>query len=66
MLGGHNFGVLLPWWDMLFGTVNFERRYDPSGVCDQVKVGPDGRVRDYGHGFWSQLWRGLLRLAGRA
>lgn len=63
---GHNFGVLLPWWDMLFSTVNFERRYDPSGVRDQVEAGPDGRVRDYGNGFWNQQWRGLLRLAGRA
>ncbi|MHA7601482.1 sterol desaturase family protein [Alicycliphilus sp. T452] len=65
VLGGHNFGVLLPWWDMLFGTANFERRYDPTGVRDQVEPGPDGRVRDYGSGFWAQQWRGLLRLAGR-
>lgn len=66
VLGGHNFGVLLPWWDMLFGTVNFEHRYDPSGVRDQVEAGLDGRVRDYGNGFWNQQWRGLLRLSGRA
>ena len=61
VLGGHNFGVLLPWWDMLFGTANFELRYDPTGVRDQVEQG-----RDYGHGFWSQQWLGLLRLLGRA
>jgi sterol desaturase/sphingolipid hydroxylase (fatty acid hydroxylase superfamily) len=60
-LGGHNFGVLLPWWDMLFGTVNFELRFDPTGVRDQVEQG-----RDYGSGFWSQQWLGLKRLAGRA
>ena len=65
-LGGHNFGVLLPWWDMLFNTANFDQRYDPTGVRDQVEPGPNGRVRDYGHGFWAQQWRGLLRLAGRA
>ena len=65
-LGGHNFGVLLPWWDMLLGTANFEQRYDPTGVRDQVESGPDGRVRDYGSGFWSQQWRGVLRLLGRA
>ncbi|MDE2415532.1 MAG: sterol desaturase family protein [Comamonadaceae bacterium] len=65
-LGGRNFGVLLPWWDMLFGTANFEHRYDPTGVRDQVEPGPDGRLRDYGRGFWTQQWRGLLRLAGRA
>ncbi len=60
-VGGHNFGVLLPWWDMLFGTVNFEQRYDPTGVRDQVE-----KNRDYGRGFWSQQWLGLKRLLGRA
>jgi sterol desaturase/sphingolipid hydroxylase (fatty acid hydroxylase superfamily) len=60
-LGGHNFGVLLPWWDMLFGTANFEYRFDPTGVRDQVEQG-----RDYGRGFWSQQWLGLKRLVGRA
>jgi sterol desaturase/sphingolipid hydroxylase (fatty acid hydroxylase superfamily) len=60
-LGGANFGVLLPWWDMLFGTANFEKRFDPTGVRDQVEQG-----RDYGHGFWNQQWLGLKRLAGRA
>jgi sterol desaturase/sphingolipid hydroxylase (fatty acid hydroxylase superfamily) len=60
-LGGHNFGVLLPWWDVLFRTANFELRYDPTGVRDQVEHG-----RDYGRGFWSQQWLGLKRLAGRA
>ncbi len=65
-LGGHNFGVLLPWWDMLFRTVNFENRYDPTGIRDQVEPDAEGRVRDYGRGFWSQQWLGLKRLAGRA
>lgn len=60
-LGEHNFGVLLPWWDMLFGTANFELRYDPTGVRDQVEAG-----RDYGRGFWAQQWLGLKRLVGRA
>lgn len=60
-MGGANFGVLLPWWDMLFGTANFEHRYDPTGVRDQVEQG-----RDYGGGFWSQQWLGLKRLAGRS
>ena len=60
-LGGYNFGVLLPWWDMLFGTVNFEQRYDPTGVRDQVE-----QNRDYGRGFWSQQWIGLRRLFGRS
>ena len=60
-LGGHNFGVLLPWWDMLFGTANFEQRYDPTGVRDQVEA-----QRDYGKGFWAQQWLGIKRLFGRA
>ena len=60
-LGGHNFGVLLPWWDVLFRTGNFELRFDPTGVRDQVEGG-----RDYGRGFWSQQWLGIKRLVGRA
>ncbi len=60
-LGGSNFGVLLPWWDMLFRTANFERRYDPTGVRDQVEHG-----RNYGRGFWAQQRLGVLRLLGRA
>ncbi|GAB3770513.1 sterol desaturase family protein [Ramlibacter monticola] len=60
-LGGHNFGVLLPWWDMMFGTANFEIRFDPTGIRDQVETG-----RDYGRGFWEQQKLGVLRLMGRA
>jgi sterol desaturase/sphingolipid hydroxylase (fatty acid hydroxylase superfamily) len=61
VLGGCNFGVLLPWWDMIFGTADFAPRYDATGVRDQVEQG-----RDYGRGFWSQQRQGLLRLLGRA
>ncbi|MEY4139472.1 MAG: hypothetical protein RLZZ371_1654, partial [Pseudomonadota bacterium] len=60
-LGGANFGVLLPWWDMMFGTANFEQRFEATGVRDQVEQG-----RDYGSGFWAQQWLGLMRLLGRA
>lgn len=59
-LGGHNFAVLFPVWDMLFGTANFERRWDATGIRDQVEEG-----RDYGRGFWAQQWLGLRRLVGR-
>ena len=58
-LGGHNFGVLLPWWDIFFGTANFELRYDPTGIRDQL---PEEGGRDYGRGFWRQQWMGLRRL----
>lgn len=60
-LGGHNFGVLLPWWDVMFRTANFEIRYDPTGIRDQVEKG-----RNYGRGFFEQQWLGLLRLVGKA
>ena len=42
--------VLFPVWDMLFGTANFERRTDPTGVRDQL---PEAGGRDYGRGFWA-------------
>ena len=57
VLGGHNFGVLLPWWDVLFGTANFELRFEPTGIRDQVEEGID-----YGEGFWSQQQLGIKRL----
>jgi sterol desaturase/sphingolipid hydroxylase (fatty acid hydroxylase superfamily) len=59
VLGGHNFAVLLPAWDILFRTANFEERYDPTGVRDQVELG-----RDYGRGFFAQQWLGWKRLVG--
>jgi sterol desaturase/sphingolipid hydroxylase (fatty acid hydroxylase superfamily) len=74
-LGGHNFAVLLPVWDLLFGTANFESRYDPTGIRDQLPgagtAEPGSRLardggRDYGRGFWSQQWLGLLRMLRRA
>lgn len=56
-LGGCNFGVLLPWWDMLFGTADFHSHDEPTGIRDQVEQG-----RDYGRGFWAQQRLGLVRL----
>ena len=58
-LGGHNFAVLFPVWDMLFGTARFDDVYPPTGVRDQLEG------RDYGRGFWAQQWLGLRRLVGR-
>lgn len=59
-LGGHNFAVLFPLWDLLFGTARFDGELQATGIRDQL----DGR--DYGRGFWAQQWLGLKRLAGRA
>lgn len=62
-LGGHNFSVLFPVWDMLFGTARFDGRFEPTGIRDQL---PEAGGRDYGRGFWAQQRLGLLRLVGRA
>jgi sterol desaturase/sphingolipid hydroxylase (fatty acid hydroxylase superfamily) len=59
-LGGHNFAVLFPVWDRLFGTARFDNADSPTGIRDQLEG------RDYGRGFWAQQWLGLKRLAGRA
>ena len=56
VLGGHNFGVLLPWWDICFGTADFSQRFEATGIRDQVEQG-----RDYGEGFWAQQKLGLKR-----
>ena len=58
-LGGHNFAVLFPVWDLLFGTARLEGRLGPTGVRDQQEG------RNYGRGFWAQQWLGLARLVKR-
>jgi sterol desaturase/sphingolipid hydroxylase (fatty acid hydroxylase superfamily) len=59
-LGGHNFGVLFPWWDMMFKTADFSNRYDPTGVRDQLEQG-----RDYGQSFWAQQKLGFTRFLSK-
>jgi sterol desaturase/sphingolipid hydroxylase (fatty acid hydroxylase superfamily) len=58
-LGGHNFAVLFPVWDLLFRTARFHDPIEPTGIRDQL----DGR--DYGRGFWAQQALGLRRLWNR-
>jgi sterol desaturase/sphingolipid hydroxylase (fatty acid hydroxylase superfamily) len=56
-LGGHNFGVLFPWWDDLLGTA-LRRDHDlATGIRDQIENG-----RDYGQGVWAQQTLGLRRM----
>ena len=62
-LGGHNFAVLFPVWDLLFGTARYDGLDHPTGIRDQL---PEEGGRDYGRGFWAQQWLGLKRLMGRA
>lgn len=51
-----NYGAVLPWWDMLFGTADFSRDYAPTG-----DPGADDALT---HGSYvSQQWAGLRRLA---
>ena len=57
---GHNFAVLFPAWDHLFGTAERFATFPATGIRDQL------HGRDYGEGFWRQQWLGLKRLAGRA
>ena len=59
-LGGHNFAVLFPVWDVLFGSARFDQRFEATGVRDQLQG------RDYGRSFWAQQKLGLMRLVGRA
>jgi sterol desaturase/sphingolipid hydroxylase (fatty acid hydroxylase superfamily) len=60
-LGGRNFAVLLPIWDIVFRTSDFGTSFEPTGVRDQLPP-PEGEGRDYGRGFFAQQWRGLTRM----
>ncbi len=54
--GGRNYAVLLPVWDWLFGTADWQRdRFPPTG---DPEAGPD---LERG-GWWRQQWAGLQRL----
>ncbi len=59
---GHNFSVLFPVWDVLFGTAKFNTGYMPTGVHDQQ---PQEGSRDYGQSLWSQQVLGIRRMFGR-
>jgi sterol desaturase/sphingolipid hydroxylase (fatty acid hydroxylase superfamily) len=62
-LGGSNFAVLFPVWDLLFGTACFGAPIEATGIRDQL---PEEGGRDYGQGFWAQQWLGLKRLIHQA
>jgi sterol desaturase/sphingolipid hydroxylase (fatty acid hydroxylase superfamily) len=53
---GVNFAVLFPVWDVLFGTADFRSATQPTGIRDQLQG------RDYGRGFLSQQWLGVVRV----
>jgi sterol desaturase/sphingolipid hydroxylase (fatty acid hydroxylase superfamily) len=58
---GCNFGVLLPWWDMLFKTASWDRSVEPTGITDQL-ANAKGPGRAYGEGVWAQQWLALGRI----
>jgi sterol desaturase/sphingolipid hydroxylase (fatty acid hydroxylase superfamily) len=55
---GCNFATLLPAWDVIFGTADFARSFDPTGIRDQLAGAR------YGDRFWEQQWLGLKRMVG--
>jgi sterol desaturase/sphingolipid hydroxylase (fatty acid hydroxylase superfamily) len=50
VLGGCNFGVIFPWWDMLFNTAIFSKEVHPTGVRGLV-VSPH---------VLQQQWQGFI------
>jgi sterol desaturase/sphingolipid hydroxylase (fatty acid hydroxylase superfamily) len=51
-----NYGAVLPWWDMLFGTADFTREYAPTGDPGADEALARGS-------YVRQQWAGLRRLA---
>jgi sterol desaturase/sphingolipid hydroxylase (fatty acid hydroxylase superfamily) len=64
-LGGCNFAVLFPVWDIVFRTARFSREFAMTGIRDQLPL-PEGKGRDYGRGFWAQQWLGVKRMCQSA
>src|SRR6185437_8670742 len=50
-----NYGAVLPWWDMLFGTAEFGRDYAATGDPTGDEVLASGS-------YLAQQWAGLRRL----
>lgn len=53
VLGGCNFGILFPWWDMVFRTAIFPKEVYPTGV----------RNFTASQNILTQQWRGLVNAA---
>ena len=49
VLGGCNFGILFPWWDMMFGTAIFPKEIYPTGV----------RGLNVPQNVFAQQWQGI-------
>lgn len=53
-----NYGAVLPWWDMIFGTADFSHAFPPTGD-------PEAEAALTAGGYLAQQWAGLRRF-GRA
>ncbi len=56
---GCNFGVLLPWWDMLFHSASWSHDFKPTGIRAQLNG------VSYGDGIWAQHRLAFVRIAKR-
>jgi sterol desaturase/sphingolipid hydroxylase (fatty acid hydroxylase superfamily) len=61
---GCNFGVLFPWWDVIFKTASWNPAAEPTGIRDQLP-GPHGVARSYGDGVSAQQWLAFKRIVER-
>jgi sterol desaturase/sphingolipid hydroxylase (fatty acid hydroxylase superfamily) len=50
-----NYGAILPWWDMMFGTAEFQRNYVVTGDPTAEEAMATGS-------YFAQQWAGLRRL----
>ena len=57
VLGGCNFGVLFPWWDMIFKTANFDQQIHPTGV-ENLHL-PNGVLQHQWQGL-KMAWRAFF------
>jgi sterol desaturase/sphingolipid hydroxylase (fatty acid hydroxylase superfamily) len=62
---GCNFGVLFPWWDMMFRTAAWTHEVEPTGIRDQLPAQAGGIGLNYGHGLIAQHWYAMVRIAAR-
>ena len=53
VLGGCNFGILFPWWDMVFRTAIFPKEVYPTGV----------RNLAVSQNIFAQQWQGIVHAA---
>ncbi|MFP3795558.1 sterol desaturase family protein [Paraburkholderia sp. SIMBA_027] len=61
---GCNFGVLFPWWDVMFRTASWNKAPEPTGIRDQLPA-PHGKGVNYGDSLIAQQWLALVRIAKR-